>query len=126
MQATRKQVFLVDVVQLDIGNEDWNQLGRQIFNNMEILKLGTYSFIIPNCWTKIKFDDERFTNRFQFQPKKGFSPSNDLTMFQKLIPGLSLSSLSLTSYLDLQELWHKLHSMSKFCFPYEGKSVVDT
>lgn len=39
--ATRKQVFLVDVVQLDIGNEDWNQLGRQIFNNMEILKLGT-------------------------------------------------------------------------------------
>lgn len=43
-QATRKQVFLVDVVQLDIGNEDWNQLGRQIFNNMEILKLGTYKF----------------------------------------------------------------------------------
>lgn len=31
---------MVDVVQLDIGNEDWNQLGRQIFNNMEILKLG--------------------------------------------------------------------------------------
>lgn len=41
LQATRRQVFLVDVVQLDIANEDWNQLGRQIFNNMEILKLGT-------------------------------------------------------------------------------------
>lgn len=40
MQATRNQVFLIDVIQLDIHSEDWNQLGRQIFNNMEILKLG--------------------------------------------------------------------------------------
>ncbi|KAG4074788.1 hypothetical protein HA402_006427 [Bradysia odoriphaga] len=86
--ATRQQVFLVDVIQLDISHDDWNHLGRQIFNNMEILKLG-------------------------------FSPTNDLTMFQKLIPGLNLSSLALTSYLDLQELWHRLHSMSQFKFPYE-------
>lgn len=42
MQATRKQVFLVDVVQLDVNSDDWYQLGRQIFNNMEILKLGTF------------------------------------------------------------------------------------
>lgn len=52
VQATRKHVFLVDVVQLDVGNEDWNQLGRQIFNNMEILKLGEFCFSISrlNAW----------------------------------------------------------------------------
>lgn len=109
-------MFLVDVVQLSIGSEDWNQLGRQIFNNMEILKLGT--FVRWLCYTNLYFGMWMPINRFTFS--KGFSPSNDLTMFQKLIPGLSLSSLSLTSYLDLQELWHKLHSMSKFEFPYEG------
>lgn len=45
-------------------------------------------------------------------------------MFQKFIPSLSLSSLSLTSYLDLQELWHRLHSMEKFKFPHESKKPV--
>ncbi len=115
-------MFLVDVVQLNVGHEDWNQLGRQIFNNMEILKLGTFRFF-NLCDPPLHLSFFYHLNT----KKKGFSPTNDLAMFQKLIPGLSLSSLSLTSYLDLQELWHKLtHSMSKFKFPYEGMIGIRT
>lgn len=51
----------------------------------------------------------------------GFSSSTDLTMFQKTIPALNLSTLSVTSYLDLQELWQKLNSIRNFKFPHDGQ-----
>lgn len=41
--ATRKAVYLIDVMTLadkQIANEDWARLGREIFNNENILKLG--------------------------------------------------------------------------------------
>lgn len=38
--ATREYIYLIDVVQLNIGSEDWSQLSKYVFNNNEILKLG--------------------------------------------------------------------------------------
>lgn len=38
--ATREYVYLIDVIQLKIANKDWHQLGRYVFNNNEVLKLG--------------------------------------------------------------------------------------
>lgn len=42
--ATRDYIYLIDVVQLKIGSDDWSQLGKYVFNNNEILKLGTIEF----------------------------------------------------------------------------------
>lgn len=42
--ATREYIYLIDVVQLNIGLDDWSQLGKYVFNNNEILKLGMIEF----------------------------------------------------------------------------------
>lgn len=42
--ATRDFIYLIDVVQLNIASDDWIQLGKYVFNNNEILKLGTFKF----------------------------------------------------------------------------------
>lgn len=39
--ATIERIFLVDVVTLGVNSQFWNRLGRYVFNNEEILKLGT-------------------------------------------------------------------------------------
>lgn len=38
--ATREYVYLIDVMVLDISLDEWSLLGRDVFNNNEILKLG--------------------------------------------------------------------------------------
>ena len=38
--ATAERIFLIDVISTDITVDCWNQLATQIFNNLEILKLG--------------------------------------------------------------------------------------
>lgn len=47
--ATRECIYLIDVVQLNIGSDDWSQLGKYVFNNNEILKLGTIEFCYGDC-----------------------------------------------------------------------------
>lgn len=49
--ATIDRIFLIDVISTDISRNDWNQLAANVFNNLEILKIGnetcslfTYSF----------------------------------------------------------------------------------
>lgn len=54
----------------------------------------------------------------------GFSATNDLLMFQKTIPAMRLTSQTLASYLDLQELWRKLNQMPQFKFPFEGNLTL--
>jgi ribonuclease D len=38
--ATKNDVYLVDVMVLQLSNEDWSSLAKNVFNNSEILKLG--------------------------------------------------------------------------------------
>lgn len=38
--ATAERVFLLDVVAIDIDVVEWNNLATDVFNNVEILKLG--------------------------------------------------------------------------------------
>lgn len=38
--ATTDRVFLIDVISTDISLEYWNRLATNIFNNLEILKIG--------------------------------------------------------------------------------------
>ena len=38
--ATRTDVYLIDVLVLQLANDDWNSLAKNVFNNSEILKLG--------------------------------------------------------------------------------------
>uniref|UniRef100_A0A1B0CE09 3'-5' exonuclease domain-containing protein n=1 Tax=Lutzomyia longipalpis TaxID=7200 RepID=A0A1B0CE09_LUTLO len=38
--ATRTRVYLIDVICLRVQSEDWTRLGRLVFNNDEVLKLG--------------------------------------------------------------------------------------
>lgn len=51
--ATREQIYLIDVVLLNIVTNDWNQLVDHVFNNQQIVKIGEilYSkFAVPsNC-----------------------------------------------------------------------------
>lgn len=39
--ATAERIFLIDVISADISRDDWNRLATLVFNNLEILKLGT-------------------------------------------------------------------------------------
>lgn len=41
--ATAERIFLIDVISADISLDYWNQLATLVFNNLEILKLGTLS-----------------------------------------------------------------------------------
>ena len=47
--ATRNVIFLIDVIMLNISNEDWNHLGKRVFNNNEILKIGE-KFSLDICF----------------------------------------------------------------------------
>lgn len=87
-------MYLVDVVTLNLDPSQWGSLGKNVFNNDEILKLG-------------------------------FAPSSDLSMLQKSLPSLNLSShsWSLSSYLDLQQFWRKLTTIKSFRFPYAGENA---
>lgn len=38
--ATKERVYLVDVILIDINANEWNRLATEVFNNVEILKLG--------------------------------------------------------------------------------------
>lgn len=42
--ATIERIFLIDVVSADISRNDWNQLATNVFNNLEILKIGEEIF----------------------------------------------------------------------------------
>lgn len=41
--ATRHQIYLIDVVSIDLVANDWNNLAQYLFNNMEILKIGEFN-----------------------------------------------------------------------------------
>lgn len=43
--ATIDRIFLIDVISTDITRNDWNQLAANVFNNLEILKIGTEFFL---------------------------------------------------------------------------------
>lgn len=38
--ATNERIFLIDVISSDISPDDWNRLAINVFNNLEILKIG--------------------------------------------------------------------------------------
>lgn len=38
--ATKHQIYLIDVVSIDLVADDWNNLAQHVFNNVEILKIG--------------------------------------------------------------------------------------
>lgn len=38
--ASHNHIYLIDVITLSIRNDDWNRLGKCLFNNNEILKIG--------------------------------------------------------------------------------------
>lgn len=40
--ATKHQIYLIDVVSIDLVANDWNNLAQYIFNNLEILKIGEF------------------------------------------------------------------------------------
>lgn len=42
--ATIERIFLIDVISTDITRDDWNQLAANVFNNLEILKIGKSLF----------------------------------------------------------------------------------
>lgn len=89
--AKRDMVFLVDMISLiqaKMSGEDWSMLGKWIFNNDEILKLG-------------------------FAHSTDISM---LMKFQPL--GIQSSSQSSHSYLDLQSLWQKVSNFTDFKFPF--------
>jgi hypothetical protein len=89
--GTRDGVYLIDVITLvqnRMSDEDWSMLGRNIFNNNEILKLGfAHSTDISML---MKFE------------------ALEIHDFQK----------SPHSYLDLQGLWQKVSTIPEFKFPF--------
>lgn len=40
--ATREQIYLIDVVLLNIVTNDWNQLVDHVFNNQQMVKIGKF------------------------------------------------------------------------------------
>lgn len=89
--AKRDMVYLVDVIslmQIKLADEDWGMLGKKLFNNDEILKVG-------------------------FAHSTDISM---LMKFQPL--GIQSSQQSSHSYLDLQGLWQKVANFSDFRFPF--------
>lgn len=105
--ATRKNVFVLDIINL--GNKVphlWQELGKFVFNNCDILKLGTYDFCLFVIYTKI----------YSFL---GFSLTGDKQMIRQALPELNFSSKQI-GFLDLCSLWKHLDKFPKYKFPYEG------
>jgi hypothetical protein len=89
--AKRDIVFLVDVIsliQVKMSDEDWSLLGKWIFNNDEILKLG-------------------FAHSTDILMLMKFAPL-----------GIQSSQHTSHSYLDLQGLWQKVSNIHDFKFPF--------
>lgn len=89
--SKRDRVYLVDVISLmqqGTSNRDWGLLGRAIFNNQEILKLG-------------------FAHSTDISMLVKFQPF-----------GIQNSPNTSHSYLDLQGLWQKVINFSDFKFPF--------
>ena len=89
--AKRDMIYLVDVISLmqaKMADEDWGMLGRWIFNNDEILKLG-------------------FAHSTDIAMLMKFQPL-----------GIQSSQQSSHSYLDLQGLWQKVANFTDFKFPF--------
>jgi 3'-5' exonuclease len=89
--AKRDMVYLVDVISLiqeKLPDEDWGMLGRGIFNNEEILKLG-------------------FAHSTDILMLMKFQPL-----------GIQSSQQSSHSYLDLQSLWQRVANFPDFRFPF--------
>lgn len=89
--AKRDIVYLVDVITLNqakMSDDDWSLLGKWIFNNDEILKLG-------------------FAHATDILMLMKFQPL-----------GIQSSQQSSHSYLDLQGLWQKVSNFTDFRFPF--------
>lgn len=89
--AKRDTIFLVDVISLmqaQMSDDDWSLLGRWIFNNDEILKLG-------------------FAHA-----------TDILMLMKFQLLGIQSSQQSSHSYLDLQGLWQKIANFPGFRFPF--------
>lgn len=89
--AKRDMVYLVDVIsliQVKLSDEEWSLLGRWIFNNGEILKLG-------------------FAHSTDILMLMKFQPL-----------GIQSSQHTTHSYLDLQGLWQKVANFPDFKFPF--------
>lgn len=89
--AKRDIIYLVDVISLSqakMSDEDWGLLGRCIFNNDEILKVG-------------------FAHSTDISMLMKFQPLN-----------IQSSHQSSHSYLDLQSLWQKVANFPDFKFPF--------
>lgn len=112
--ATREQIYLIDVVLLNIVTNDWNQLVDHVFNNQQIVKIGKIYSNLP--FHQIAYFRLIFCF---FLYSVAFAPKTDLQMFQKLMPSLNLAPQMLNSYLDLQGLWEKLSKIPQFKFPYQ-------
>lgn len=93
--AKRDAIYLVDVIsliQVKMSEDDWGLLGKCIFNNDEILKLG-------------------FAHATDILILMKFQPL-----------GIQSSQQSSHSYLDLQGLWQKVANFPDFSFPFHDDS----
>ncbi|KAL5278093.1 EXD3 family protein [Megaselia abdita] len=91
--AIPSKVFLVDALSNKITVKGWKKIGSEIFNNLEITKIGF----------SITHDLQMF---FKYLPDMEFT-------FMHLSP----------NYLDLDTLWDKLNDISYFTFPYQKYNV---
>lgn len=91
--AIPSKVFLVDALSNKITANGWKSIGNDIFNNLEITKIGF----------SITHDLQMF---FKYLPDMEFT-------FMHLSP----------NYLDLDTLWNKLNDISYFTFPYQKYNV---
>lgn len=91
--ATKDYIYLIDGLSENFESKDWNNLGKYVLKNDEILKIG----FAPGT------DLIMFQNSF---------PSLNLST------NLQFS----TSFLDLQEFWRKLNQITNFKFPFPGEN----
>lgn len=91
--ATKDCVYLIDGLSENFESKDWNNLGKYVLKNDEILKIG----FAPG------------TDLIMFQKS-----------FPSL--GLSTNLPFSTSFLDLQEFWRKLNQLGNFKFPFPGEN----
>lgn len=91
--AIQNKVFLVDALSNKITPDGWKKIGNNIFNNLDITKIGF----------SITHDLQMF---FKCLPDMEFT-------FMHLSP----------NYLDLDTLWNKLNDFSYFTFPYQKYNV---
>lgn len=91
--AIPNKVFLVDALSNKITSKGWKSIGSEVFNNLEITKIGF----------SITHDLQMF---FKYLPDMEFT-------FMHLSP----------NYIDLDTLWNKLNDISYFTFPYQKYNV---